>query len=139
VTVKLTSLKVDLDREEKGDWIDSPDLPGVKFKVSSLHVPAYQIALGMLEQKWARQFPGKPVPPTVRVPAIGKLLQKHILHGWEGFDEPFTPELAADMMSSYGDRTLIAAVQTAAALVSLDQVEFIEEQEKNSGAPSGTE
>ena len=44
MTLKLSSLAADLDRERDGDWIDIPDLLDVALKVRSLHFPEYRIA-----------------------------------------------------------------------------------------------
>ena len=41
MTIKLSSLKVDLEREKTGDWIPYPEWPGVEFNVSSLLVPDF--------------------------------------------------------------------------------------------------
>ncbi|TIX70074.1 MAG: hypothetical protein E5V25_10635, partial [Mesorhizobium sp.] len=78
MTIKLSSVKADLAREEKGDWIPSLDIPGAEFNVSSLHLPAYQTALALMEQRLARAYKGMPVPATIRTVEVGKLLHKHI-------------------------------------------------------------
>ncbi|ODA94989.1 hypothetical protein BFX40_20390 [Mesorhizobium sp. SEMIA 3007] len=138
MTIKLSSVKADLSREEKGDWIPSPDFPGVEFNVSSLHLPAYQTALTLMEQRLARAYKGVPVPPHIRTVEVGKLLHKHILHDWRGFDEPYSEEVASGMMCEPEGRNFIAAVQNCAAMVSLTDVEFVEEAGKNSSRPSAT-
>lgn len=136
MTVKLSSLKVDLDRETKGDWMPSTEFPGVEFLVSSLHLPAYQTALQLQEQKWARAYKGAPVPPAVRTVAIGKLLHRHILHDWRGLDVPYSKEEAEGIMCVPEGRNFIASVQNAAAMISLADQEFIEDEVKNSVSPS---
>jgi hypothetical protein len=139
VTVKFSSLKADVDRETKGDWVPSPDFPGVELFVSSLHLPAYQTELALTEQRLARQAKGQPVSPKARVPAIGKLLHKHILHGWRGFDVEFSKEAAWEMMSVYEGRDFIAGVQNCAALISLRNYDVDEDAAKNSERPSATD
>lgn len=138
MTVKLSSLKVDLEREAKGDWIPSSDYPGVEFLVSSLHLPAYNIAFQLQEQRWAREYKGKPVPPEVRTVGVGKLLHKHILHDWKGIDVPYSKDAAEGIMCVPEGRNFIASVQNAAAMVSLTDQEFVEEEAKNSASPSAT-
>ena len=138
-TVSLRGLRVDTSREAKGDWIASPDIPGVEFKVSSLHLPAFQVALQQAEQRLARQAKGGPVSPADRTPEVGKLLHKHILHDWRGFDEPYSPETAYSMMSDYEGRDFIAAVQNCAALISLRDVQYVEDAGPNSSRPSATD
>lgn len=139
MTVSLKSLRVDSAREAKGDWIASPDIPGVEFNVSSLHLPAYQVALAQVEQRLARQAKGSPVSPADRVPEIGKLMHKHILHDWRGFDEPYSKVTALSMMSDYEGRDFIAAVQNCAAIISLRDVQFVEDAGPNSERPSETD
>lgn len=139
MTVSLKSVRVDAEREAKGDWIQSLDIPGVEFKVSSLHLPAYQVALAQVEQRLVRQAKGNPVSPKDRVPEVGKLLHKHILHDWKGFDEPYSSDAALFMMSSYEGRDFIAAVQNCAALISLRDYQFVSDAGPNSDAPSAAE
>lgn len=136
MVIKLSSLKVDLERETNGDWMPSTEFPGVEFLVSSLHLPAYQIALQLQEQKWAREYKSKPVPPEVRTVGVGRLLHKHILHNWRGIDVPYSKDAAEEMMCSPEGRNFIASVQTAAAMVSLTDQEFVEDEVGNSASPS---
>jgi hypothetical protein len=138
MTIKLSSLKADLAREEKGDWIASIDIPGAEFNVSSLHLPAYQTALALMEQRLARAYKGTPIPQHVRTVEIGKLLHKHILHDWRGFDTPYSEEIAREMLCEAEGRNFIAAVQNCAAMLSLTDVEFEEDAGKNSGKPSAS-
>ncbi|TGR73336.1 hypothetical protein EN832_33570, partial [Mesorhizobium sp. M1C.F.Ca.ET.189.01.1.1] len=65
MTVKLSSLKADLARETKGDWVPSLDIPGVEFNVSSLLLPAFRTDRSLMEQRVARQHKGKPVPSDI--------------------------------------------------------------------------
>ena len=136
MTVKLTSIKADLTREAKGDWVEYPDWPGVSFNVSSLLLPAYRVDRELLGQRLSRLYKGKPIPPEVATTEVGKLYHKHILHGWRGFDVEYTPEVAGQMLPDPEYRNLVAAVEWCAAKVSDVDVEFIEDAEKNSGRPS---
>lgn len=136
MTVKLSSLKADLAREAKGDWIDYPDWPGVSLNVSSLLLPAYRVARDLMFQRLQRLHKGKPIPPDVLNPEIGKLYHQHILHDWRGFDQPYSRDLAGQMLADPEYRSLIAAVEWCAAKVSDVDVEFVEETEKNSARPS---
>lgn len=132
MTVKLASLKADLKREAKGDWIDSPDWEGVSFNVSSLHLPAYQIARDLLFQRLARKYKGSPIPKDVLSVEMGKLYCKHILHDWRGLDVEFTPEVAAEILTDPEYRNVIAAVEFCAAKVSEIEAEFVEDEVGNS-------
>jgi hypothetical protein len=131
MTVKLASLKSDLEREEAGDWIDYPDWPGVAFNVSSLHKPAYVMARDVLLQRLARQHKGKPVPVTVSSPKIGKLYAEHLLHGWRGLDVPYSPEVAMETLSDPAFRSIVNAVEYCAQQVSVIDAEWVEDAEKN--------
>lgn len=136
MTVKLSSLKADLAREAKGDWVPSLDIPGVEFNVSSLTLPAYRVDLRLMEQRLARQYKGKPIPSDITDVEVGKLLHKHILHDWKGFDVPYSRAAAEEMLCQPEGRPFISAVQNAAAALAIPDIEFIEEAGKNSERPS---
>lgn len=141
MTVKLSSLKADLAREEKGDWVDFPDWPGVSFNVSSLHLPAYQTARDQLIQIAARKAkikvkPGEKKEPFNFTTELGKLYAKHILHGWRGLDIDYSPEFAREILADLEYRNVIAAVEWCAGKISEIDVEFIEDEVKNSEKPS---
>jgi len=131
MTVKLTSLKANLEREAAGDWIDYPDWPGVAFNVSSLNKPAYTTARDMLLQKLSRKFKGKPVPSEVSAPQIGELYCKHLLHGWRGLDVEYTPEVALETLTDPAYRNVVNAVEWCAAQVGAIEAEFVEDEAKN--------
>jgi hypothetical protein len=139
MTVKLNSIKADLTRETKGDWIDYPDWPGVSLNVSSLLLPAYRIDRDLLGQRLSRQYKGKPIPSDVVTIEVGKLYHKHILHGWRGFDVEYSRDVAGEMLSDPEYRNLVAAVEWCAAKVSDVDVEFVEDAAKNSERPSATD
>lgn len=139
MTVKLSSLKADLDRELKGDWVSFPDLDGVRFNVSSIMTPAYTIARDLAFQKLARKYGKKPVPANVRMRVIGKLFCEHLLHDWDGLDEKYSPEKALETLTDPAYRVLVGAVEWCASALSDVQVEFVEDDEKNSDAPSDDE
>jgi hypothetical protein len=136
MTVKLSSLRADLKREEDGDWVEYPDWTGVRFKVSSLNKPAYTIARDLLLQKVARKSKGKPQDRNKLTPEFGRLYADHILHDWEGFDEPYSPDLARQYLTNPEFRDLVAAVEWCASKVGETDVEFLEDAGKNSVPPS---
>jgi hypothetical protein len=143
--MKLSSLKVDIVREEEGDWIDIPDLPGVSLKVRSTNSKGYSMALSLRSQKFARKYGSRPIPPEESLKANGSLLAEHILLDWKGLTEddgtteiPFNKELAAEYLQNPEYRQLANAVVWAAQRVAdTDDVE-IESKTKNSAAPSAT-
>lgn len=136
MTVKLSSLKADLAREAKGDWIEYDEWPGVAFNVSSLHLPAYTVARDIMLKRLARTYKNKPVPREVMSAEVGRLYEKHILHDWRGLDVAYSPEVAAEILTNPEYRNVVAAVEWCAAKVSDVEVEFVEDAEKNSERPS---
>nr|WMC97949.1 hypothetical protein RAR13_04330 [Aminobacter aminovorans] len=136
MTIKLSSLKADLAREEKGDWIDYPDWPGVAFNVSSLHLPAFATARDLLLQRMAKKHGRKPVPREEMTAEFGKLYAEHILHNWRGLDVEFGPDVARETLTNPEFRNVVAAVEWCAAKVSDVDIEFVEDASKNSARPS---
>lgn len=136
MTVKLSSLAADLSAEAKGEWIDYPEWPGVAFNVRSLHYPPYATARDLLIQKMMRQNKGVMPPADKMAPEVGKLYCKHILHGWRGLDEEYTPEKALEVLCDPAYRRVVEAVEWCAGQVAQRDVDFVEDASKNSAAPS---
>jgi len=131
MTVKLLSLKADLAREEKGDWVPFPDWPGVEFNVSSLHLPSFTTARDLLYRRLGKQHKGGTIPPRILTVEMGKLYARHILHGWRGLDVDYSPEVASEIMSDPEYRNVIAAVEYCAGTMSATDIEFVEDEVKN--------
>lgn len=138
MTIKFSSIKVNVAAEREGSYIDIPDWPGVKLGVRSLETPAYKIAIDLLVQRYARKYKGKTAPPDVRDADVGKLLAEHILFGWEGFDEAYSADIASDTLTSPDGRELVKQTLWAAGQVGETEVEFVSDAVKNSVTPSGT-
>lgn len=137
MAIKLDSLKVDLAREREGAWVVIPDLPGVRLKVRGNGYSPFQVAIGQLEQKWARTYGREPVPPEVMFRENGKVYAEHILLGWEGFDEEYSPEKALQSLIDPEMRALHDHIRYAMLRVSNVNPEFDDEDRaKNSAAPS---
>ncbi|CAA2142746.1 hypothetical protein [Hyphomicrobium sp. ghe19] len=142
MAVKLTSIKANLVREAAGDWIPYPNWPGVALNVSSLHLPAYQVARDLLIQRLTRKYNGGPIPPEVLAAASGKLYVDHILHDWRGFVDddgeeiPYVPDEAREKLSDPAYRDLVTAVEWCAGKVSQIDVEVLDRDAKNSARPS---
>jgi hypothetical protein len=136
MTVKLSSLRADLAREEKGDWIEFPDWPGVEFNVSSLHLPIYQTARDLLFKRLAKIYKKAAVPTSIMTTELGKLYAKHVLHGWRGLDVEYSPERATEILADPEYRNVVAAVEYCAGKVSEIDVEFAEDETKNFEKPS---
>lgn len=127
----LSSLKADLEKEERGDWMPSLNIPGVSFKVSSLHVPGFQRAQELLTMRLARKYKGEPVPAAVRAKELGRLYAEHILHDWQGLDEEYSKERALEVLSDPSYRQLTAEVLACAARMGEVDIEYTEGEEKN--------
>ena len=136
MTIKLSSLKVDLQREKTGDWIAYPEWPGVEFNVSSLMVPEFVNARNALNKRLSKSFKGVDVPESVRMPELGKVLAKHVLHDWRGLDEDYTPERALEILSDWAFREVTSAVLYCASLIGQSDAEFVEDAGKKSGPGS---
>lgn len=133
MAIKLSSTKVDLQREETGDWIaiPDPDWDGVRFRVRSLNYPPYTAARDKLYKRWGKAYQGQPIPQQLRTTEFGKLFARHILLDWEGFDEAYTPNLAAERLADPAYRELVSKVEWAAAKLGEAEVEQVEEAAKN--------
>lgn len=138
MTVKLSSCRVDAKREREGDWVESVVLPSVSFKVRSTTYPAYTVARDMLQQKLRRKAGSKPIPETDWIPAHGRLYHEHLLLDWKGFDEEYSPENAERVMTDFEFRLVISAVEMAAASLAQADIDFVEEQSKNSETSSAS-
>lgn len=138
MAVRLKSLASDLQREEKGDWVEYPQWEGVAFLVSSSLKPAYATARDLLLQKMARKYKGAAAPREEVVREFGKLACNHLLHGWRGLDEEYSPERAIEVLCDPAYREVANAVIWCAEQIGRVEVEFVEEAAKNSEAPSAT-
>lgn len=136
MAVKLSSIRADLQREHEGDWVDIPDLPGVRLKVRAFSYGPYQIAKGLIEQKWARKYGKDPVPPDVSERENGRLYAEHILLDWEGFDEAYSKERALEVLTDPAFRELNAHIRYAGSRLAAQDIQFTEDAAKNSAAPS---
>lgn len=138
MTIKLASLQTTPEQDNEGEWVDAPSLPGIRFRVRPLDYPPFRIGNDHLQQRLARKHGRNPVPPKELMPALGALVAKHLLLGWDGFDEPYSSDEVAEMLADFSWRRLVSEIQLASASVMDKSVEFIEDAAKNSEAPSAT-
>ena len=134
--VVLSSLRADLDREKLGDWIAYPAWKGVRFNVSALTLPSYETARDLMFKRLAEQYKDDPVPKEVLSIELGALYAELILHGWEGFDEEYTPDIARERLTDPSYRTIVSAVEWCAAKISEVSVKFTEAELGNSPSHS---
>lgn len=138
MTVILKSLRVDAKRVNDGVWIERPGIaPGVAVKVRSIHYRPYDIARSLLTRRFARGSKGEPLATVDINPEVGGLLAEHILLDWRGFDEPYSPELAQEMLTDPEFGTLTQQVELAAMEAGEADIQFVKDAGKNSGPPSG--
>jgi hypothetical protein len=127
MVLKLSSLRADLDREVKGDWVPSLRFPGVEFLVSALTKPSYRIKRDALIQRLSRRYKGQPIPPEKSGPALGRLYCEEILHGWRGLDIEWSPEVALATLTDPAYREMVSEVEYCAGTLSEVDPEFTDD------------
>lgn len=140
--VKLGSLRADMKRVNDGDWVEIPDLPDgeggtVALKVRGFAYGPFQVENSIVRGKWARRYENRnePVPPDIASRDLAHLYAKHLLLDWRGFDEPYSRELAEEMIAAPGE--FFGHVLYAIQQVSRTDAEFVEDAAKNSARSSG--
>lgn len=136
MAVKLSSLKTNAAIEAKGIWQDYPDWPGVAFLVSPITLEAYQTARDSELSRLSAEYSDGKVPQRVMSEFLGALAAKHLLHGWRGFDEEYGAPKAYEMLTDHEYRNVVSAVLWCADKVARPKLEFVENEAKNSDAPS---
>lgn len=128
--VKLSSLKADREKEREGDW-QASDIPGVSFFVRSTNYAPYRIERDARFAKLARKFGADAIPDDDRATVLGELAVKHLLLDWKGLDEPFSTQLATEVLTDEAYRDFRGSVYLAAVKVGQAEVEFVEAGAKN--------
>lgn len=126
--VKLSSLAVTPNND--GDWEDSVLIPGAKFLVRQITYPPFAIGRDQMMARLRRQHRDS-IPPHVQSQETGRIVAKHLLLGWQGFDAEYSPEVAADLLSNPEYHELVAAVVAAAIAASSAKVEYVDGTAKN--------
>jgi len=133
MAVKLNSLRADTRRENDGDWVEIPDLPGVALKVRGFAYGPFQNAKSQAEAKWARRSGGRDTVPYDEVfKTNGRLYAQYLLLDWKGFDEPYDLELAQQILADPAYRELHDHIRYATNRVSQVDAEFVEDAAGNS-------
>ncbi len=134
--LKIASLKNPRQRIIAGDWITytpwsapNGDTP-VRFNVSGASLEAYKIAQEELAGRYVKEYKGARVPDDVSFRNNAELIAEHLLHGWEGLDQDYSPEVAEELLTD--------AVLWCARRVDNVTAEFVEDGIKNSAPPSAT-
>jgi hypothetical protein len=142
MAVKLNSLRADMRRQNDGDWVEIPELPGVAFKVRGINYGPYQAENSTLLMAYRRRYEarGLPVPNEISNRDIARIYAKHLLLDWRGFlddneaELPYSREVAEEMLGAPGD--FFRHVLFAVTQVSNTEAEIVEDTAKNSPRPS---
>lgn len=130
-TVKLASLAADLAKEREGDWVSAPDIaPGIQFHVRSTFYPPFCTARDQGREKLNRKFP-EGIPEEDNAKFLGTLAIQYLLLDWSGFDQPFSADVASEILTDEAYRKVRWSVYLAASRVGQRELEFVEEAEKN--------
>lgn len=129
--VKLNSVKVNIDQETAGTWIESTSYPGVSYLVRGIHYQPFETARDLATQALAKTYRTKPVPLAERNAVLGSAIAKHLLLDWKGFDEDHDPSRALEMLTDPAYRALLDDVYVASAAVGKQDLEFTETLAKN--------
>lgn len=138
--IKLESLRADERKINDGTWVEIPDLPDgdggvVAFLVRGASCAEYQAALSDLQRRQVQKYRSlDAVPPDIRNRDSARLIAKHLMLDWRGFDEPFSRELAEEMLMAPGE--FVGHVSYAITQVQRTEAEFVEDAAKNSGRSS---
>jgi hypothetical protein len=103
MSIKLTTLKRDIKRQNEGDWIPIPELTDAgtgevpEFLVRGNNYGPYQLARQQVMQKFMRRGQVLP-PPDVSHRDYGKCVAQHLLLDWRNVAEPFSRELAQELI-----------------------------------------
>jgi hypothetical protein len=127
--VKLSSLNRGAGAD--AEWVDLEELLGVRLKVRPIDYPEYTKARQVLFRRLGRSYKDAPVPENILIPALGKLYAEHILVDWDGFDEAYSADLAAEMLGDWEWRDLVRQVEWAAGKLASVNTEFVEDAAKN--------
>lgn len=140
--IKLNSIAAK-EIPAEGEWIESPDWPGVRFKVRPINSRDYQIQRDLMVQRKIKALNRVPTGPEME-PELGKLVARHLLRGWEGLLDDaekaieFTPEKAIELLADESMAALEQQVILAATRIGERDAEFTADAAKNSPAPSAT-
>lgn len=129
--LKLSSIKANLEKQYQAEWVDFPAWPGVRFNVCSVRLPAYHDAKDAAAKKLAKKYKGGKIPDDELRAIDGALLCSHLLHGWDGIDQEYSPEQAEVLLCDLEFSALYdAAMWCAISRASVD-AEYVEDVIKN--------
>lgn len=91
-----------------------------------------------MQKEFAQKYRGEPVPDDIFYKRNAALVAEHILFDWDGFDEPYDQDRAAELLTDRDYEQLYDAVLRCAQQLESINVEFTDDALKNSEAPSAT-
>lgn len=98
----------ELDDVDGAVWIDAPRLDGVAFLVHPLNRPGYLEAAASVAQD----------SEEARLAGQGAAIARHLLRGWRGLDQAYSPEVASELFANPEYEDLVTEVHAAAHLAS---------------------
>lgn len=126
--LKLDSIAMAPDADEKGVRVESVFFPGVYYTVRPIDYAPYQ-SESAKEILAIRK--GGEASSSEQAKLRARLVGKHILLGWEGFDVPYSPEKAGEYLNNPAFRKLVDDVEFCASKAAQVEFEFVEELAKN--------
>lgn len=140
--MKMSQIAVDVEKEEQGDWVALPDLPGVSVKVRSINTLDYRQRMSDLNAQTLRRKAGRArgadglsIEEFER--NVSQCTLEKLLLDWKGLEdesgEPvaYVPETARELLFEPKYRVFRNAVVLAAGIVGEAVAEAEEELEKN--------
>lgn len=135
--MKIKDVTVDIDKENVGDWVQSPRYPDVWAKVRGINNVDFRRSLSESTQKSKRMYGRQPVPSDVEEKIVAKAVVKHILLDIRGLEdddgEPikYDPDFGMQIMTKPEFRNLADFVVWAANTIGEQLDEEMEDDLKN--------
>jgi hypothetical protein len=142
--MKLKDFRRDLKAEVDGEWNAASELgfddktgKPIELLTRSIHYAPFKMDLRQTQMRLARKY-GDEVPPDVEDMENGRLYATHLLLGWRGIEEPFTPALALEELTRVDARDFRDATVACARVVGKRRAKQVEAIAGNSGGGSAS-
>lgn len=135
--MKIKDAIVDIEKENIGDWVQSPRYPDVWAKVRGINNVDFRRAMSESTQKARRMYGRQPIPTDVEERIVAKAVVKHILLDIKGLEddsgEPikYSPDFGMKIMTDPEFRNLADFVVWAANTIGEQIEDEIEDDIKN--------
>lgn len=140
--MKLSQLEVDTEKENRGDWVESPEFPGLHAKVRALRNTDFQRAQQVADRKLKRKYGNQPIPPEEETKKLARLVVDHVLLDISGLEDEdgsqieLTREFAFEIMTDPKYRKLADFIVWASSVVGENINDEMEDDMGNSAAAS---